>query len=111
MYHWYGSSIIYFIGFPPFSTPRLIDTEKTLTVLVLSRFFPIKITTSEITFCVGEDGAEYVGLDWGLADETLVGLFDWPGNCIGRPSAGYSPTPLAANDSSMRPAIQKKKID
>lgn len=61
-----------------------------------------------VTFCVGEDGAEYDGLDCGLADETLrVGLLS--GNCIGggRPSAGYSPTPLAANDSSMRPAEEK----
>lgn len=56
-----------------------------------------------VTFCVGDDGAEFAGLDRGLADETLVGLCAAAPSKDGRPSAGYSPTPLAANDSNIRP--------
>lgn len=57
------------------------------------------------TFCVGEDGAEFAGLDLGLADETLAGFCCWAASS-GRPKAGYRPTPLAANDSNIRPAIK-----
>jgi len=62
-----------------------------------------------ITFCVGEDGAEFAGLDRGLADETLVGFWCWAASS-GRPRAGYRPTPLAANDSSIRPEIRKQFV-
>lgn len=63
-----------------------------------------RLRTKMITFCVGDDGAELAGLDRGLGDETLVG-FCWAACNSGRLcSAGYSPTPLAASDSKMRPA-------